>query len=29
MFVDPKNKRALEEIEDTIGFKIPRRSVEL
>ena len=29
MFVDPKNTRALEEIEDTIGFKIPRRSVEL
>lgn len=29
MFIDPKNKRALEEIEETIGFEIPRRIVEL
>ncbi|OOM10612.1 DEAD/DEAH box helicase [Clostridium saccharobutylicum] len=29
MFIDPKNKKALEEIEDEIGFKIPRRIVEL
>ena len=29
MFIDPKNKRLLEEIEETIGFEIPRRIVEL
>lgn len=28
MFIDPKNKSTLEAIEDTIGFKIPRRTVE-
>ena len=27
MFIDPKNKRMLEEIEKTIGFKIPRESL--
>jgi ATP-dependent RNA helicase DeaD len=27
MFIDPKNMKALEEIEDTIGFKIPRRNI--
>lgn len=27
MFIDPKNMKALEEIEDTIGFKINRRNV--
>ena len=29
IFVDPKNKILLEEIEETIGFEIPRRIVEL
>ncbi len=29
MFIDPKNKRTLEEIEKMIGFKIPRRNVNL
>ena len=29
MFVDPKNMRALKEIEDAIGFEINRRSVEI
>ncbi|MCE5221340.1 MAG: DEAD/DEAH box helicase [Clostridium sp.] len=29
MFIDPKNMRDLEQIEDTIGFKIPRRTVEI
>ena len=29
MFVDPKNKRALEEIEKIIGFEIPKRVVEI
>ena len=29
MFVDPKNMRDLEQIEKTIGFKIPRRNVEI
>ena len=29
MFIDPKNKKALKEIEDTIGFEIPRRIVEI
>lgn len=29
MFIDPKNMRALEEIEDTIGFKIERRAAEI
>lgn len=29
MFVDPKNIRDLKEIEDAIGFKINRRSVEI
>jgi len=29
MFIDPKNKKALEEIEKTIGFEIPRRIIEL
>jgi Superfamily II DNA and RNA helicases len=27
MFIDPKNMKALESIETTIGFKIPRRNV--
>ena len=27
LFVDPKNFKVLEEIESTIGFKIPRRSL--
>lgn len=27
MFIDPKNMKALENIETTIGFKIPRRNV--
>jgi len=29
MFVDPKNLRDLEQIEKTIGFKIPRRNIEI
>lgn len=29
MFVDPKNMKELEQIENTIGFKIPRRNVEI
>lgn len=29
MFIDPKNMRTLEEIENTIGFKINRRVVEI
>lgn len=29
MFVDPKDMRALEEIEKTIQFKIPRRTIDL
>lgn len=29
MFVDPKNIRDLEQIENTIGFKIPRRTIEI
>lgn len=29
MFIDLKNKKVLEEIEDEIGFKILRRIVEL
>ncbi|OOM82411.1 DEAD-box ATP-dependent RNA helicase CshA [Clostridium puniceum] len=27
MFIDPKNMKALEEIENAIGFKIPRRNI--
>ncbi len=27
MFIDPKNMKALKDIEDTIGFEIPRREV--
>ena len=27
MFVDPKNKKSLEEIEEFIGFTIPRRPI--
>lgn len=29
VFVDPKNMRDLQEIEQTIGFKIPRRRIEI
>ena len=29
MFIDPKNRKALQEIEETIGFEINRRNVDL